>query len=110
MPTLSATKWVEASFFAPAPVRLPLPLRAEPLYGGQEETMKRMAAPPPSVLTSKRCCPARLRTARWLTPRSRAASRALTYSASFSVGTAVFLPARQCTFEMIMQCSTTRYL
>jgi hypothetical protein len=110
VPTLSATKWVEASFFAPAPRRLPLPLRAEPLYGGQEETMKRVAAPPPSVLTSKRCCPATLRTARWLTPRSRAASRALAYSASFSESTAVSLPARRWLIDIIMIGSTTHKL
>ena len=49
-----------------------------------KETIKRVAAPSPSVLISKRCCLARLRTVRWLTPKSRAASRASTYLGSFS--------------------------
>jgi hypothetical protein len=50
-----------------------------------KETIKREAAPLPSdFLISKRCCPARLRTVRWLTPSSRAASRTSTYLGSFS--------------------------
>ena len=51
--------------------------------------MKRVAEPSPSVLISKRCWPARLRTARWLTPRIRAASYVCLYSAPSLVITAV---------------------